>query len=62
MKTGDTVIDLGLYTSDCCSAELVFDVGDTFQRCPRCNNLCVWELEEELVPSDEFRTSAGLAA
>ena len=54
MRTGDTVTDLGLYSTDCCGAEFNFDIGDTFHRCPECNHLCTWELEEELVTADEF--------
>jgi hypothetical protein len=62
MKTGDTVMDLGLYASECCSADLIFDTGDTFLRCPRCNHLCDWELEEEIVSEDEFERVNGIAA
>jgi hypothetical protein len=53
MKTSETVVDLGLYSNECCNAELIFDVGDTFVRCPRCHQLCVWELVEELAPLEE---------
>jgi len=62
MKTGETVTDLALYDSDCCSAELIFDAGDTFSRCPQCLHLCVWELEEEIVPADDFERLNGAAA
>jgi hypothetical protein len=62
MRTGETVTDLGLYTSDCCSGELIFDTGDVFGRCPQCNALCLWELEEEIVPADEFADVNGMAA
>ena len=62
MKTGQTVTDLGLYASECCSTELIFDTGDTFVRCPQCNQLCVWELEEEIVTQDEFERLNGVAA
>jgi len=61
MKTGDTVIDLGLYCSECCTSELIFDTGDRFANCPRCNRPCVWELEEELV-QDDFERMNGVAA
>ena len=54
MKTGETVTDLGLYVSECCSAELIFDDGDLFMNCPQCNHHCTWELEEEIVSIDEF--------
>ena len=46
MKTGEETLELGLYTSDCCSAELVFEKDDTFSRCPRCRSLCIWEIDE----------------
>ena len=62
MKTGETVTDLGLYTSECCSEELVFDTGDMFSRCPRCLRLCLWEMEEEIVAIDEFEHLNGAAA
>jgi hypothetical protein len=54
MKTGQTVDELGLYSTDCCSTELMFDVDDTFSRCPKCLHLCLWEFEYEHV------TPAGL--
>ena len=62
MKTGDTVTDLGLYSSECCSAELIFDDGDLFLKCPQCDRLCLWELEEEIVPQDELEGISGVAA
>ena len=54
MKTGETVTDLGLYDTECCSWELILDTGDAFPECPRCSMGCLWELEEELVTQDEF--------
>ena len=62
MRTGDTVTDLGLYTSDCCSVEMIFDTGDQFGKCPKCQRLCIWEEEEELVALDEFNHLNGAAA
>lgn len=62
MKTGDTVTDLGLYTTECCSEELIFDTGDQFAKCPKCQKLCLWELEEEIVSIDEFEQMSGTAA
>lgn len=61
MKTGQTVEELGLYSTECCSAELVFDVGDTFSHCPRCQQLCKWEYEDEFVGVDPERLN-GTAA
>ena len=62
MKTGQTVDELGLYCSECCSVELTFDVGDTFVRCPQCQHLCVWELEDEVVMAGEQERENGIAA
>ena len=54
MKTGQPVTGLGLYISECCGAELIFDTGDLFLNCPQCSRLCLWALEEEIVSQDEF--------
>ena len=62
MKTGDTVTDLGLYTSECCSAELIFETGDRFLRCPNCIRPCLWELEEELVTQEDLERINTVAA
>ena len=62
MKTSETVTDLGLYTSECCNVELIFDMRDTFLRCPQCGQLCGWELEEEVLTQDEFEQINGVAA
>ena len=62
MKTGETVTDLGLYANECCSEELIFDNGDQFGKCPKCQKLCTWELEEEIVSMDEFEHMNGAAA
>lgn len=62
MKTSETVTELGLYISECCGEELTFDVGDTFQRCPKCQALCVWELEDEVVPLEQLERENGVAA
>lgn len=47
-RTSEDVHVLGLYMNDCCDEELIFDVGDTFWRCPRCQRLCLWELESKI--------------
>jgi hypothetical protein len=52
MRTSEDVLELGLYTSDCCNQELIFDVGDTFCRCPTCESLCNWQLESRITPID----------
>ena len=62
LKTGDTVTDLGLYDTECCSEELIFDTGDQFTKCPKCQKLCIWEMEEEIVSQDEFERINGVAA
>ena len=54
MKTSDDVSELGLYTNDCCGEELIFDTGDTFWRCPRCQHLCLWELESKIARDPVF--------
>jgi hypothetical protein len=54
MKTGQTVEQTGLYSSECCSEELIFEVEDTFTRCPRCMGLCVWDFDSELVSCEEL--------
>ena len=50
MKTLEDAPELGLYASSCCREEMIFDKGDCFIRCPRCERLCDWELLETLVP------------
>jgi hypothetical protein len=62
MRTSETVTVSGFYISECCGEELTFDVGDTFQRCPKCEALCVWELEDEVVPLQQPARENGIAA
>ena len=52
MKTGRDANRSGLYISECCMKEFYCSEGQMFPRCPRCNALTVWELEE-------FETGAG---
>jgi len=47
MKTGRDANRSGLYVSACCEKELYFPKGQMLPRCPRCNSLTVWELEEQ---------------
>jgi hypothetical protein len=54
MKTSEDVLELGLYSNDCCNEELIFDIGDTFWRCPHCHGLCRWEMESAISPIEEF--------
>jgi len=46
MKTGRDAIRSGLYASECCDQKAYFLKGQMFPRCPCCNALTVWELEE----------------
>jgi hypothetical protein len=62
MKTSEDVQILGLYASDCCGEELIFDQDDCFSRCPRCEGLCEWELIDNLVLWTQFEHGADLAA
>jgi len=57
MKTGEDVRKLGLYSSECCMEEMVFDARSTFTRCPHCWELCRWEMVEEVTPCAELLAS-----
>jgi hypothetical protein len=59
MRTGETVDDLGTYSTECCNQMVTFDIGDTFTRCPNCHGLCAWELEDELTPLDHVEGDNG---
>ena len=62
MKTSEETKELGLYSSQCCSEELIFDKGDTFCRCPRCESLRKWEHVEELVRMGDLEEVIAQAA
>lgn len=62
MRTGDTVHQLGLYTSDCCEAELIFFDGDRVADCPSCKHACSWELAEMLVTTEQLEAMDTAAA
>ena len=49
MKTGNEANRKGLYSSECCDCEVVFERGQTLTRCPKCSALTVWDLAEEVV-------------
>jgi len=49
MKTGSTANDKGLYSSECCNCEVVFEEGETLTRCPKCSGLTVWDFTGETV-------------
>ena len=54
MRTTETVTLLALYDSECCNAELILDDGDAFPTCPTCGELCTWELEDEIEPTEDM--------
>lgn len=54
MRTSDDAPQSGLYASECCGEELVFHKHDTLWRCPRCQNLCEWELLKGARSPDEI--------
>jgi len=57
VKTGQDVREFGLYASDCCVQEVLFDKDDSFSRCPRCLRLCEWEPVDAAVASQEMAVS-----
>jgi len=44
MKTGQDVIEPGLYASECCGEEVALDKDASFPRCHKCKGLSEWEL------------------
>jgi hypothetical protein len=44
MKTGQDVIEPGLYASECCGEEVTLEKDVSFPRCKKCNGLSQWEL------------------
>ena len=44
MKTGQDVIETGLYASECCGEEEMLEKDASFPRCAKCNSLSKWEL------------------
>jgi hypothetical protein len=54
MKTAERVHKLALYASDCCGDEVVFDTSDYFCRCPKCDQLCHWDLVERVFSWEEM--------
>jgi hypothetical protein len=60
VKSTETVRVLGLYASSCCQLEALFDIDDTFSRCPKCERLCRWEFVEKVISwqelEDEFES------
>jgi hypothetical protein len=62
MKTAERVRQLGLYASSCCIDEALFDVNDQFSRCPKCEELCTWELVERVFSWQELEDLETQAA
>ena len=44
MKTGQDVIEAGLYASECCGEEVFLEKDETFPRCWKCRGLSEWEV------------------
>jgi hypothetical protein len=61
MKTSQDVVKPGLYMSECCGHEQMFDESEVFHRCPNCQGLCEWELVEAPVAAapDVRRSDLG---
>jgi hypothetical protein len=53
MRTGDSVEGLGVYASDCCGHEAIFEQEDWFPRCPECQRLCKWKLVASVMTMGE---------
>jgi hypothetical protein len=51
MKTGQDVIESGLYASECCGEEEMFEKDATFPRCRKCKALSSWESVD--IPTQE---------
>ena len=47
MKTGHDADRSGLYVCECCQTQRHFAKGHMLPRCPHCNALTIWELEEQ---------------
>ncbi len=51
MKTGQDVIEGGLYASECCGEEEMLEKDASFPRCAKCKGLSTWELVD--TPTEE---------
>jgi hypothetical protein len=49
MKTGKDARREGLYISECCNSKKVVHAGDMLPRCPKCLELTIWDLDEDVV-------------
>jgi hypothetical protein len=43
MKTGQDVVETGLYASECCGEEEMLEKDASFPRCRKCKGLSTWE-------------------
>jgi hypothetical protein len=43
MKTGQDVLETGLYASECCGEEQMLEKDASFPRCTKCMGLSTWE-------------------
>jgi hypothetical protein len=43
MKTGQDVLETGLYASECCGEEELLEKDASFPRCTKCMSLSNWE-------------------
>jgi hypothetical protein len=44
MKTGQDVLETGLYANECCGEEEMLQKDASFPRCKKCKGLSIWEL------------------
>jgi len=51
MKTGQDVIEPGLYVSECCGEEVQLEKDSSFPRCWKCKGLSNWEPVD--IPAEE---------
>jgi len=58
MKTSDIAKQLGLYVSACCDTDAIFDIKESFSRCPCCESLCFWQFVEPVVSWMDLDQSA----
>jgi hypothetical protein len=54
MRTGESVRQSGVYISDCCDDEMIFQVNDCFSDCSKCARVCWWDLEKPLISWEEL--------
>jgi len=59
MRSTQVVLELGLYATSCCGLEKIFDKQDVFQRCPKCDRFCEWEMTERLVDWNRLEPEAA---